>query len=80
MGVETRAARPGDACSVTTCDGRMKVYKTMLNFVRKVRIRYLHCPKCGAIPELNKWVLPLEFAPARTTSSPDDVCSNDYRR
>lgn len=57
--------RPGDACSQCGCNGRLAVYKTRINFVLKNRTRYMHCNACGHIPEANKWILPLEYAPAR---------------
>ena len=77
MPQERKPPKPGDACNSPDCCGKLKVYKTVLNFVREVRVRYMHCPECGAVPEVNKQIVPLEFAPARTTSSPNKVCSND---
>jgi len=77
MPQERNPPKPGDACETAGCQGRLKVYKTVLNFTRQIRVRYMHCPECGAVPEVNKQIVPLEFAPARTTSSPNNVCAND---
>lgn len=57
--------RPGDACSVDGCRGRLAVYTTRINFVLKHRVRYLHCNECGHKPDANKWIVPLEYAPAK---------------
>jgi hypothetical protein len=57
--------RPGDRCSCDGCAGRLRVYKTRINFSLAVRVRYLHCPDCGNLPIANKWILPLEYAPER---------------
>jgi hypothetical protein len=57
--------RPGDKCREKNCSGRLVVYKTIINFIRSVRIRHLHCPSCGHIPPSNKWVIPLEYAPPK---------------
>lgn len=57
--------RPGDECGVNGCNGRIVIYMTRLNFVRRVRIRYLRCPACGDLPAANKWIVPLEYAPAK---------------
>lgn len=64
-----RPLRPGDACPCMDCSGRIQVYATRINFALAVRVRYLHCPACGAEVSRVKWVLPLEFAPARTNGS-----------
>lgn len=58
-------SRPGDKCCEATCSGRLVVYMTRINFVRAVRVRYLRCPVCGDLPPQNKWIVPLEFAPAK---------------
>ena len=57
--------RPGDQCPCRGCAGRLAVYATRINFVREIRIRYLHCPTCGHLPDANKWILPLEYAPSK---------------
>lgn len=57
--------RAGDLCEVDKCGGRLVVYKTRINFAAKMRIRYLHCPKCGHCPDGNKWLIPLEYSPQR---------------
>lgn len=61
--------RPGDPCQCAGCAGRLRVYSTRINFVLQRRTRYLCCDACGDCPDGNKWVLPLEFAPVRATSS-----------
>jgi DNA-directed RNA polymerase subunit RPC12/RpoP len=62
----SKPPRPNDACQCPGCSGRLRVYKTRINFVRAERTRYLHCPECGHLPEANKWILPLEYAPSRS--------------
>lgn len=59
------SSRPGDRCEAKDCTGRLKVYVTRINFSTKVRTRYLHCPICKRVPEMNKWIVPLEYAPAQ---------------
>jgi len=59
------APRPGDRCPRPECRGHLRVYKTRINFIAAVRVRYLHCPECGFLPTGNKWILPLEYAPSR---------------
>lgn len=54
--------RSGDPCGCAGCGGRLKVHKTEVRPVQGVRIRYLHCPECGNVPENNKVVVPLEFS------------------
>lgn len=56
---------PGQGCPAEHCDGRMVVYATRINFAQKVRVRYLHCGKCGHLPDGNKWIVPLEYAPEK---------------
>lgn len=56
---------PGGKCPKPECTGRMVVYTTRINFSRSVRVRYVHCGCCGYLPADNKWVVPLEYAPAR---------------
>ena len=65
MAEPIKPTRPGDACPCKDCQGRLKVYCTRVNVIANRRIRYMQCDTCGAKPERNIWVLPLEYAPAR---------------
>ena len=67
--VITTSKRPGDRCECDSCGGKLRTYSTRLNFALRVRIRYLCCDSCGNCPDGNKWIVPLEFAPRRATSS-----------
>lgn len=64
---EAKPTRPGDPCQNPACEctGRIKIHTTKINFRGKRRVRYMHCPKCGWIPEDSKWIVPLEHAPPR---------------
>jgi len=66
---KSQPPRPGDLCAHDGCSGRIAVYSTRVNVLGRVRIRYLSCDACGAKPVNNKWIVPLEFAPVRATSS-----------
>ena len=58
--------RPGDRCK---CGGLIGVYSTRINFARQIRIRYMRCRSCGSCPENNKWIVPLEYAPAQALAT-----------
>lgn len=57
--------KSGETCTENGCGGRLVVYTTRINFAQKVRVRYLRCGKCGNLPDGNKWIVPLEYAPPR---------------
>ena len=61
---------PGEQCKQEGCSGRMVVYTTRINFALELRVRYLHCSKCGDMPEGNKFIVPLKFAPAKGCTKP----------
>lgn len=63
------ARRPGQRCEQAGCCGMLRVYTTRVNFILKIRTRYLSCDKCGHCPTSNKWVVPLEYAPPHTNRS-----------
>lgn len=58
-------SQPGEKCPIKDCDGRIVVYTTRINFVRQIRVRYMHCSCCGHLPPDNKWIIPLAYAPIR---------------
>lgn len=62
-----QSTRSGDKCECGLCRGHMVVYKTRINFSQGIRIRYLRCQQCGHLPAGNKWIVPIEFAPARSS-------------
>lgn len=48
----------------------MIVYTTRINFALEIRVRYLRCSKCHGMPEGNKFVVPLKYAPAKSRTKP----------
>lgn len=56
----------GDQCPVEECGGKLLVYSTRI--VGNSRVRYLRCNLCGATPEHNKQMVPLEYGPSRSQS------------
>lgn len=53
----------GDSCPREACPGVLGVFSTHVNEEAGVRIRYLHCRRCGCRPAANKQVVPLRYAP-----------------
>ena len=64
---QVKPTRPGDPCRnpACQCSGVVKAHTTRINFVLQRRVRYLHCPICGWIPDDGEWIVPLEHAPPR---------------
>lgn len=57
--------KAGDNCEQSECSGRLAVYATRINFAKQIRIRYLRCGACGHLPDANKWIVPLLYAPQK---------------
>lgn len=55
----------GDPCPREACDGVIGVLNTRVRADINRRFQYLGCRKCGARPENNLRVIPLQYAPAR---------------
>ncbi len=64
-----RGPQIGDPCPRENCGGVLCVGTTIPKPDKNVRIRYLVCRKCGSSPQNNKQVVPLHYAPQRTTKN-----------
>lgn len=58
-------ATPGDPCAFANCAGHLIVYDS--HVVGETRVRYLWCSekKAAHIPDDNKQLVPLKYAPVR---------------
>jgi hypothetical protein len=52
-------------CPKRGCKGRLKVYDTVVMPDGRHRRRLLHCPTCKTLPEDNKRIVSLDWAPRR---------------
>jgi hypothetical protein len=48
-----------------SCGGKITTYCSRLTSDREIRIRYMHCNQCGAIPERSKVLIPRRFSRTR---------------
>lgn len=60
-----QAARSGEPCEKPSCSGVLTVYHSHVDLEESVRVRYLRCSVCRHLPDANKQIVPLQFAPPR---------------